>query len=360
MIIIRNGKQFFFKLKRLNIFCNYKQFILIIIIFCLLKTFIKENKIDIIKIKHNFNKYRKFHNISFNQNYLNQYYHDNVNYLGKKLTYGISVALCVIAKQENLYIKEFVEYYKNLGIKKIFLYDNNDIDGETFNELLMNEVVQNFIEIIDYRGMNSPQIQAYNNCYINNRNTFDWIAFYDVDEFLYLKNFSNINEFLSLSKFKKCSSILINWRYYGDNDKIYYEPKPLRIRFTKPFEFSKTKKYDIYFYSASKSIIRGNLNITWAHFPHFINSSSICNPNGSIFNNPFSTPQYSIAHIKHYSTKSTEEYLIKLFKGNVFMSNFLNIGYLNFWINKYYFLFNKKTKKKLLFIKRIIKIKIPK
>jgi hypothetical protein len=32
-----------------------------------------------------------------------------------------NVALCVIAKNENLYIKEFVEYYKNLGIKKIFL-----------------------------------------------------------------------------------------------------------------------------------------------------------------------------------------------------------------------------------------------
>ena len=31
------------------------------------------------------------------------------------------VALCVIAKNENLYIKEFVEYYKNLGIKKIYL-----------------------------------------------------------------------------------------------------------------------------------------------------------------------------------------------------------------------------------------------
>ena len=31
------------------------------------------------------------------------------------------IALCVIAKNENLYIKEFVEYYKNLGIKKIYL-----------------------------------------------------------------------------------------------------------------------------------------------------------------------------------------------------------------------------------------------
>ena len=64
----------------------------------------------------------------------------------------------------------------------------------------------------------SPQIKAYNDCYINNKNKFDWISFYDIDEYLYLKNFKNINQFLSLSKFKKCSSILINWRYYGDNN----------------------------------------------------------------------------------------------------------------------------------------------
>ena len=30
----------------------------------------------------------------------------------------IDVALCVVAKNENLYIKEFVEYYKNIGIIK--------------------------------------------------------------------------------------------------------------------------------------------------------------------------------------------------------------------------------------------------
>ena len=44
--------------------------------------------------------------------------------------------MCVIAKLENLYIKEFIDYYKNIKIKKIFLYDNNDIFGENFNKLL--------------------------------------------------------------------------------------------------------------------------------------------------------------------------------------------------------------------------------
>ena len=134
----------------------------------------------------------------------------------------------------------------------------------------------------------------------------------------------------------------------------------MKIRFSNPFEFSKNNKYNIYFYSAAKSIIRGKLDLKWDHFPHFINSSSICNPDGLIIKNPFSAPNYTNAFIKHYATKSTEEYLIKFFKGNVIAPNFLNIDNLIFWLCNYYFLFNKITKQKLRFIKRFIKIDLSK
>ena len=117
----------------------------------------------------------------------------------------------------------------------------------------------------------------------------------------------------------------------------------MKIRFSKAFKFSKNKKYNIYLFSAAKSIIRGKLDLKWAHFPHFINSSSICSPDGLIIKNPFSSPNYTNAFIKHYVTKSTEEYLIKLF--NVIEHNFLKIDNLIFWLCNYYFLFNKITKK---------------
>ena len=71
-----------------------------------------------------------------------------------------NVCLCLIAKNENKYIKEFVEYYKNFRIDKIFLYDNNDLNGENF---------QNAI------------------------NNYNWLIFFDADEFIYLKDFNNIS-----------------------------------------------------------------------------------------------------------------------------------------------------------------------
>jgi hypothetical protein len=214
---------------------------------------------------------------------------------------GSNIAMCSIAKKENLYIEEFVEHYKNLGFKKIFLYDNNELGGENFSEVLGNYINNNFVEIKNYRGMLSPQKKAYNDCYVNNNINYDWIAFYDIDEFLYIINYTNINKFLSLPKFKKCSSILINWKYYGDNNNIYYEPKPVQYRFTQPFTFLKNKTNDKYFFSAAKSIVKGGLNLSWAHFPHFINDSMKCRADGTLVKDPFSPPQYSYAFIKHFN-----------------------------------------------------------
>ena len=180
------------------------------------------------------------------------------------------VALCVVAKDENKYIKEFIYYYKNLGIKKIFLYDNNNEDGEKFDIILKHFIKNKFVTIVNIRGIIRPQKLAFNDCYNNNKFNYNWIAFLDVDEFLYFSKFKNINYFLSLSKFKNCSSLLINWKYYGDNNNIFYEPKLLRDRFLKPFYFSKKNRRRKLLYSASKTIVRGGLNITWAHFPHYL------------------------------------------------------------------------------------------
>ena len=126
----------------------------------------------------------------------------------------LKVLLCTIGKEENKYIKEFVNHYRKLKIEKIILYDNNDINGENFKDILNKEIFNNFVEIINFRGFKNPQVKAVFNCYKNYSKKYDWIAFYDIDEFLQIRNYNNINKFLSLPKFKKCQSIIINWRYY--------------------------------------------------------------------------------------------------------------------------------------------------
>ncbi len=120
----------------------------------------------------------------------------NLNKYIKKSAFKSKVGLCVIGKQENKYAKEFVEYYKSIGFDHIFIYDNNDKDDEKFEEVLSEYISQNFVSIINFRGYrgkeNHPQFDAYIDCYEKNAKNYAWLAFYDFDEFLYLKKHKTI------------------------------------------------------------------------------------------------------------------------------------------------------------------------
>ena len=169
----------------------------------------------------------------------------------------------------------------------------------------------------------------------------------------YVNDYKDINKFLSQFQFKNCSSILINWKYYGDNDNLYYEPLPLQKRFIKPFYFNKTNIKNIYFYVAGKTIARSGLNLTWAHFPHYLKNKPMCRPNGEILEDYFSPPQYSKAYIKHYATKSTEEFIDRIIRGAVLTKDTSKKFILD-RIKNYYFLINKfKIEKKIFFEKRL-------
>ena len=135
------------------------------------------------------------------------------------------ICLCVIGKEKR-YIREFVEYYKNYNV------DNNDKNGEKFEDVIDDYIRSGFVELLDFKGIPQPQIKAYNDCYRRFNNQYDWLIFFDVDEFIYLKDFTSFKSFLNDKRFDECIRVEINWIFYTDNNKLYYENKPVNERFT--------------------------------------------------------------------------------------------------------------------------------
>ena len=119
------------------------------------------------------------------------------------------VCVCTVGKKENKYIKEFIEHYKSLGVDKIFLYDNNDKNGEKFDTILSEYIKDDFVEIFNYRGQTAVQLKIYSDCYNNYKHEYDWFIFFDTDEFLHLSN---------------CVR-------HTDNDLLYYDTRTLKERF---------------------------------------------------------------------------------------------------------------------------------
>ena len=98
---------------------------------------------------------------------------------------------------ENRYVRDFVEYYQNLGFDKIFIYDNNDVDGERFEDAIGDYMVSGFVETVDYRGRKVVQLKAYEDCYSKHTSEYDWIAFFDCDEYLtFVDKSAEIHSFL--------------------------------------------------------------------------------------------------------------------------------------------------------------------
>ena len=262
------------------------------------------------------------------------------------------IALFTIAKMENKYIKEFVEHYFFIGVNKIIIYDNNEINGERIDEILDNYIKSNFITIHNFRGIKNSQMRAYNEMYKKYRFEYDYVMFFDVDEFLNLNKYKNIHYFLRDKKYDKCEVIHIQWVTYDDNDLVHYDNRPLNLRFTRPnFHIFKDNLL-------VKSIFKTYKNVNFKN-SHSPNGKKIfkCDINGN--RNNKIKPKKNIAiesnltlpYIKHFQFKTVEEYFLKLIRGDVYYKT----NPLKIFTKKKFFTINKWTKEKEDIANEIIK-----
>ena len=246
---------------------------------------------------------------------------------------NMRICLCAIAKNENKYLREFVEHYKKIGYNKIFLYDNNDINGEKFDEVINDYIIKGFVQVINFKELPlniTPQFSAYKDCYSRNSKLFDWLSFFDIDEYIEInKKYKRIQDFLQDKIFYFCQNIKINWLIYFDKNLLYYENKPLQERI-KIFDYNNSFNIHI------KSTVKGNLPINFwekTNNPHTsLLNYNACSSSGKIikYNSPFNQPpDYTNAKLKHYSIKSFEELCLKIKKGRSDIIHNINLQKMN-------------------------------
>lgn len=241
------------------------------------------------------------------------------NYYNNKL----KVCVCTLGKNENRYIKEFVQHYEKYGVDKIFLYDNNDIDGERFELVIKDYIEKGFVDLLDRRGKKNQIYDIMNDCYRKNYEKYDWLIFYEIDEFIHLNHYSNVKDFLNEDKFKNCTLIYLNLVCHTDNNLLYYENKSLFERF--PYTVPDTKIGSQHL--EIKFILKGHISNIVIKNIHNCNNN-IPNYNGFGHQNKFDNI-YSIEidkqnyYIDHFYSKSTEEFII-IFSKRI-ISNFNEI-----------------------------------
>jgi hypothetical protein len=95
------------------------------------------------------------------------------------------LSVCAIYRDEGDYLAEWVEFHRAVGVERFFLYNNFSADHH--REVLAPYVEQGIVEVRDWPVLDGRvgQIAAYDDCLRWHRYDSKWIAFLDLDEFLF-------------------------------------------------------------------------------------------------------------------------------------------------------------------------------
>lgn len=254
--------------------------------------------------------------------------------------------LCAIAKCENKYILEWVQWHLRLGFNKIVIYDNNDPEGERISDVVGDLAG---VEILDWRGRKQAscetQVAAYNDCYKKHLDA-DWIFFLDIDEFLEFKEDISLKSFFMNVWTKNANVIKFHWKCYSDSGYID-EQNGLVTETYK--ELCTDRNTNLNTKSAYRAGLE-NLKILNVHYCNDV--GKIYYQSGSVCKSPCSTTDgyinYDNGWVRHYVTKSLEEFVkIKFARRNPGTSK----TRLN---SSFYFKYNKRTPEKEQKLKDLI------
>jgi len=219
-----------------------------------------------------------------------------------------NIILCAMAKCENQYINEWIDWHLKLGFDKIIIYDNNDISGERISDVVVPSLK---LEIVDWRGKTQAscgaQVAAYNDCYRKHTN-YDWVMFLDIDEFLEFKGGISVKDYLSNDWISKADIIKFHWKCYSDNGYLHKPEGLVTDNYKELCDDQLVNKF-------TKSIYRGGLNKFNMVNVHYCddNMYKVYYQNGAPANKLKCVTDNNINHdngwVRHYVTKSVEEFI---------------------------------------------------
>jgi glycosyltransferase involved in cell wall biosynthesis len=223
-----------------------------------------------------------------------------------------TATVCLIAKNEERAIVEWLAYQRIIGFDQIRVYDNGSTDStaQLVRDVGSRETGVTYVSWPDRPGQR-PQPTAYADA-IANCDT-DWIAFFDTDEFLVLHKHLTVAEFLK-SMPPNASGVAINWLVFGSGGRSAAGSGLVIDRFTWAADRRHGKN------RISKSIVRPqSVKTMLVHTATLVNGIYVNSVGEQVdIENNAKTPAvcHVGAQLNHYLLKSREEFLLKKSRGH--------------------------------------------
>ena len=224
------------------------------------------------------------------------------------------LTVVAIFKDEGKYLREWLDYHLLAGVEHFYLYNNDSSDD--YKEVLAPYIENNLVTLTDWQG-HLVMYSAYNDAITKHRFECRYMAFIDLDEFIFPKTEASIAQVVDeiLSRDLNAAALGINWQMFGSNGAVEADyTRGVLERFTR------RAKSD-WVLILSEESMSGNVTIKsvvnprrvdcwWSpHYANYFHSFYSINSNGA---KTINIVGYPVAAdkivINHYYTKSKEEY----------------------------------------------------
>lgn len=218
------------------------------------------------------------------------------------------LSICAVFRDEAPYLREWVEFHRVVGVERFFLYDNRSTDGS--RELLEPYVEEGLVVAHDWPAW-PAQIQAYDHCLKAHRDESRWIAFIDLDEFLFSPAGKALPDLLP--EFERWPGVGVNWAVFGSSG---HRTKPPGLVIE-----NYLRRTDVPGVNRQMKSIVNPLAVRAFCVPHFFmyrEGSAVDENHRPITSRPRSMTEevsFSRLRLNHYSIKSEEEFRRKLARG---------------------------------------------
>ena len=220
----------------------------------------------------------------------------------------MKLALVAIAKDEDLYLREWCEYHFKMGFDSIFIFQNDwrykgKIVAPPGHELHLLE-------------MDGPvkQLDAYNSWIKGYGLLYDWAGFIDVDEFVAKNSDKSLKEILA--EYSNVPQLSLNWRLMGDSGIEEFDEANTSVieRFTRGARALNQHVKQLVNLSL---FVRAGRPFPVFCNPHFTNFASVT-PDGVVVRGPWNKEKLDVSKVLelyHFAVKTRPEFERKIARG---------------------------------------------
>jgi predicted O-methyltransferase YrrM len=214
------------------------------------------------------------------------------------------LAVCAVFRDEAPYLAEWVTFHRLQGVERFWLYDN--LSSDDWRAELEPELRSEVVTVTPWPQKARAQLPAFAHCLKRHRADARWLAFLDIDEFLFSPTGLVLPEVLR--HFDTHAGVVVNWRMYGTNG---HEQPPAGLVIENYLWRGTDDHVDN---SSTKCIVYPRYTVGPGNCPHLFRHRGVAvGEDGREVRRPRrEPPTVDLLRINHYYSKSASEYRRKL------------------------------------------------